>query len=202
MAVNEEPLIGGLCIIQAKRSKNAVPAEAVRALAGVMHDKAAAKGIVVTTAWFGKASWDFAHRTGRMELIDGRHLKALLFEHLGIDALIGLPKLPPAGRHATSPDTNCSRYTRATSASSDARKQSSTWQSGYRFLPDLPSTDWAGVHPGSTHRPVWADARVYGCPDWSGGDQPGQSIGVRRAVASRRRAPWGFSRTIFPMGYR
>jgi restriction system protein len=35
VAVNEEPLIGGLCIIQAKRSKNAVPAEAVRALAGV-----------------------------------------------------------------------------------------------------------------------------------------------------------------------
>ncbi|MET7456777.1 restriction endonuclease [Streptomyces sp. NPDC005574] len=95
VAVNEEPLIGGLCIIQAKRSKNAVPAEAVRALAGVMHDKAAAKGIVVTTAWFGKASWDFAHRTGRMELIEGRHLKALLLEHLGIDALIGLPKLPP-----------------------------------------------------------------------------------------------------------
>ncbi|MER6418710.1 hypothetical protein [Streptomyces sp. NPDC001137] len=25
------------------------------ALAGVMHDKAAAKGIIVTTAWFGKA---------------------------------------------------------------------------------------------------------------------------------------------------
>ncbi|MFF4012309.1 restriction endonuclease [Streptomyces sp. NPDC001717] len=95
VALNEEPLIGGLCIIQAKRTKNAVPAEAVRALAGVMHDKAAAKGIVVTTAWFGKASHDFAHRTGRMELIDGRHLKALLLEHLGIDALIGLPKLPP-----------------------------------------------------------------------------------------------------------
>ncbi|MGW6939723.1 restriction endonuclease [Streptomyces xanthophaeus] len=95
VALNEEPLIGGLCIIQAKRTKNAVTAEAVRALAGVMHDKAAAKGIVVTTAWFGKASHDFAYRTGRMELIDGRHLKALLLEHLGIDALIGLPKLPP-----------------------------------------------------------------------------------------------------------
>ncbi|MFI2098147.1 NUDIX hydrolase [Streptomyces venezuelae] len=25
--------------------------------------------------------------------------------------------------------------------------------------------------------------------------------GERRAVASRRKAPWGFSRTIFPMGY-
>jgi len=62
---------------------------------GVMHDKAAAKGIIVTTAWFGKASKDFAYRTGRMELIDGRGLKALLLEHLGIDALISLPKTPP-----------------------------------------------------------------------------------------------------------
>ncbi|WP_251066728.1 restriction endonuclease [Streptomyces sp. ISL-36] len=82
-------------IIQAKRTKNAVPAEAVRALAGAMHDKAAAKGILVTTGWFGKTSRDFAYRTGRVEVIDGRGLKALLLEHLGIDALIGLPKLPP-----------------------------------------------------------------------------------------------------------
>ncbi|WP_406274857.1 restriction endonuclease [Actinacidiphila glaucinigra] len=94
VATNEDPIIGGLCIIQAKRYKNVVPAEAVRALAGVMHDKAAAKGILVTTSWFGAASKDFAQRTGRMELIDGRGLKALLKEHLGLDALIGLPKLP------------------------------------------------------------------------------------------------------------
>ncbi|WP_344493044.1 restriction endonuclease [Streptomyces enissocaesilis] len=95
VATNEDPIMGGLCIIQAKRTKNTVPTEAVRALAGVMHDKAAAKGILVTTAWFGKASHDFAQRTGRMQLIDGRGLKALLQEHLNIDALIGLPKLPP-----------------------------------------------------------------------------------------------------------
>ncbi|MEU1596050.1 restriction endonuclease [Streptomyces sp. NPDC005708] len=98
VATNEDPIIGGLCIIQAKRYKNVVPAEAVRALAGVMHDKAAAKGILVTTSWFGTASKEFAQRTGRMELIDGRGLKALLKEHLNIDALIGLPKLP-AGWH-------------------------------------------------------------------------------------------------------
>ncbi|WP_245687423.1 restriction endonuclease [Streptacidiphilus griseoplanus] len=95
VAYNEEPIVGGLCIIQAKRTKNTVPAEAVRALAGVMHDKAAAKGILVTTAWYGRTSREFAQRTGRMELIDGRGLKALLREHLGIDALLGLPKLPP-----------------------------------------------------------------------------------------------------------
>ncbi|WP_228924550.1 restriction endonuclease [Streptomyces sp. DH7] len=94
VAVNEEPLIGGLCIIQAKRTKNVVSAETVRSVAGIVNDKSTSKGIVVTTAWFGKASWDFAPRN-RVELIDGRHLKSLLLGHLGIDALIGLPKLPP-----------------------------------------------------------------------------------------------------------
>ncbi|MEV8100294.1 restriction endonuclease [Kitasatospora sp. NPDC085879] len=39
VAYNKDPIIGGLCIIQAKRTKTTVPAEAVRALAGVMHDK-------------------------------------------------------------------------------------------------------------------------------------------------------------------
>jgi hypothetical protein len=33
-----------------------------------------------------------AHRNGRMQLIDGRNLKALLKEHLNMDVLIGLPK--------------------------------------------------------------------------------------------------------------
>lgn len=94
IAVNEEPLIGGLCIIQAKRTKNVVSAETVRAVAALVVDNGASKGIVVTTAWFGKSSWGFAARN-RVELIDGRHLKSLLLEHLGIDALIGLPKLPP-----------------------------------------------------------------------------------------------------------
>ncbi|WP_199800646.1 restriction endonuclease [Streptomyces marianii] len=95
VATNEDRIVGGLCIIQAKRTRNAVPADTVRALAGVMHDKAAAKGIIITTAWLDKVSKDFAYLTGRMDLIDGRGLKALLLEHLGIDALISLPKAPP-----------------------------------------------------------------------------------------------------------
>ncbi|MGC1732164.1 MAG: restriction endonuclease [Pseudonocardiaceae bacterium] len=94
VAVNEDPLVGGLCVIQAKRYKNVVGVEAVHALAGVMNDKAATKGILVTTSWFGKASRDFVARNGRMELIDGRNLKAMLQQHLGLDVLIGLPKLP------------------------------------------------------------------------------------------------------------
>ena len=95
VATNEDPLVGGLCVIQAKRYSKIVGLEAVHALAGVMADKAATKGILVTTSWFGKASYDFAARTGRMELITGRELKSLLLEHLSLDALIGLPKLPP-----------------------------------------------------------------------------------------------------------
>jgi restriction system protein len=95
VATNEDPVVGGLCVIQAKRYSQVVGLESVHALAGVMADKAATKGILVTTSWFGKASHDFAARTGRMDLITGRELKALLLEHLGLDALIGLPKLPP-----------------------------------------------------------------------------------------------------------
>ncbi|WP_159100114.1 restriction endonuclease [Streptomyces lunaelactis] len=51
------PIIGGLCIIQAKHTRNNVPTEAVRALVGVMHGRAAAKGILITTAWLGKQPW-------------------------------------------------------------------------------------------------------------------------------------------------
>ncbi|MFF1438498.1 restriction endonuclease [Streptomyces sp. NPDC058295] len=95
VAVKRDPVGTTVFAIQAKRSKNAVPVETVRALAGVMHDKAASRGVLVTTSWFGKASDDFAHRTGRMQLINGRNLKALLKEYLNMDVLIGLPKTPP-----------------------------------------------------------------------------------------------------------
>lgn len=95
VAVNEDPIVGGLCIIQAKRYSKVVGLEAVHALAGVMEDKSAAKGVMVTTSWVGKASRDFAARNGRIEIIEGRHLKSMLLEHLGLDVLISLPKLPP-----------------------------------------------------------------------------------------------------------
>lgn len=95
VAVNEDPIVGGLCIIQAKRYSKIVGLESVHALAGVMEDKNAAKGVMVTTSWVGKASRDFAARNGRIEIIEGRHLKSMLMEHLGLDVLISLQKLPP-----------------------------------------------------------------------------------------------------------
>jgi restriction system protein len=96
VAVNEDPIVGGLCIIQAKRYSGIVGVEAIHALAGVMDDKHAAKGVMVTTSWVGKASRDFAARNGsRIQIIEGRQLKYMLKEHLGLDVLISLPKLPP-----------------------------------------------------------------------------------------------------------
>ncbi|WP_435126497.1 restriction endonuclease, partial [Micromonospora tulbaghiae] len=95
VAVNEDPIVGGLCIIQAKRYSKIVGLEAVHALAGVMDHKRAAKGVLVTTSWVGKASRDFAATNGRIEIIEGRNLKYMLKEHLGLDVLIGLQKLPP-----------------------------------------------------------------------------------------------------------
>src|SRR5262249_55229183 len=53
VAVHEDPLLGGVCVIQAKRYKGVVGTESVRALWGAMEDKHATKGILVTTSWFG-----------------------------------------------------------------------------------------------------------------------------------------------------
>ena len=95
VAVNADPIVGGLYIFQAKRYTKMMGLEAVQALAGVVEDKNAAKGILVTTSWAGKASLDFAARNGRIEIIDGRQLKSMLRVHLGLDVRISLPKLPP-----------------------------------------------------------------------------------------------------------
>ncbi|OXM73570.1 restriction endonuclease [Amycolatopsis sp. KNN50.9b] len=94
IAVNEDPIMGGVCVIQAKRYKGTVEPDAVRALAGVMDDKRASRGVLVTTSRFGKASHDFVARHGRIQLIEGPHLKHLLSEYLNLDVLLG----PPSGR--------------------------------------------------------------------------------------------------------
>ena len=90
IAVNEDPILGGPAIIQAKRYSKVVGYESVTALAGVIDHKRAAKGILVTTSWVGKASRDFAHANGRMQIIEGRELKRLLAD-LTMDVLISLP---------------------------------------------------------------------------------------------------------------
>ncbi len=95
VAVNQDAVFGGMCIIQAKRYRNAVGVEAIRALAGVMEDKHATKGILVTTSWVTKDGHAFATRHGRIEIMECEHIKYLCKEHLGLDVLISLPKPPP-----------------------------------------------------------------------------------------------------------
>jgi hypothetical protein len=51
-------------------------------------------GVVLTTSWFGSASYDHERQAGRMTLIDGRHLKALLKKYLNMDILLSLSKTP------------------------------------------------------------------------------------------------------------
>ena len=95
VAVNNSAVFGGMCIIQAKRYRNAVGVEAIRALAGVMEDKHATKGILITTSWVTKDGHAFATRHGRIEIMECEHVKYLCKEHLGLDVLISLPKPPP-----------------------------------------------------------------------------------------------------------
>lgn len=89
IAVNEDPIMGGVCVIQAKRYRNTVPMNDVRALAGTMEDKRAARGVVVTTSGFGPDAHNYAARHGRIQLIEGPELLHLLKEHLDLDALLG-----------------------------------------------------------------------------------------------------------------
>lgn len=99
VAVHEDPILGGVCVIQAKRYKRVVEADAVRALWGAMEDKHATKGILVTTSWFGSSSRQFgARHQERLRLIEGAELKHLLAEHLGLDIRIGLNRPPPRRR--------------------------------------------------------------------------------------------------------
>ncbi|UJW35164.1 restriction endonuclease [Saccharothrix sp. AJ9571] len=97
IAVNPDPVMGGLAVIQAKRYVKSVPVEAVRALWGTMEDKKAGTGILVTTSYYGKAAHDFAHRNERLRLIEGPELKHLIKEFLGQDVIVGA-KEPPKNR--------------------------------------------------------------------------------------------------------
>jgi len=96
VAVNSDAVFGGLCIIQARRASKMLGVDEVRALADVVEDKRAVKGVLVTTSWVSVSSRDFATRHGRIEIIEGARLKSLLREHLGLDARISLPRPNPA----------------------------------------------------------------------------------------------------------
>jgi HJR/Mrr/RecB family endonuclease len=83
---------GEVYLVQAKRFRRAVAAETVRALAGSVKARNAAGGIIVTTSWFGRVSYEFAESVGNLDLIDGRRLCDLLERHLGVKAVAAPPE--------------------------------------------------------------------------------------------------------------
>ncbi|MET9019216.1 restriction endonuclease [Actinopolymorpha sp. NPDC004070] len=81
-------------VVQAKRYKDVVPAETVRALSGTMEEHRAHGAICVATSWYGDASRKFASKNNRIQLIEGPELKQMLKEKLGLDVRIPLDKAP------------------------------------------------------------------------------------------------------------
>jgi restriction system protein len=79
VAFDPDPIRGGKFVIQAKRYNNVVPVSAVRDLYGTMINEGAAKGILVTTAYYGRDSREFA-KDKPITLIDGSNLVHLLEE--------------------------------------------------------------------------------------------------------------------------
>lgn len=86
IAFDPDPIRGGKFVIQAKRYNNVVPVSAVRDLYGTMLNEGAAKGILVTTAYYGNDSREFA-KDKPITLIDGANL-VYMFKEYGQDVTI------------------------------------------------------------------------------------------------------------------
>lgn len=87
IAHDRQPIVGGELVIQVKRYRHTVTVSVVRDLFGVMQDRRASKGILVTTSSYGTDSYKFAEGKP-IELIDGQRLLQLLSEYMDMDARI------------------------------------------------------------------------------------------------------------------
>lgn len=88
IAFDPDPIRGGKFVIQAKRYNNVVGVSACRDLYGTMINEGAAKGILVTTSYFGKDSREFV-KDKPISLIDGANL-VHMFNEYGYDFKINL----------------------------------------------------------------------------------------------------------------
>jgi restriction system protein len=79
IAFDSDPIRGGKFVIQAKRYNKVVPVSAARDLYGTMINEGAAKGILVTTSYFGKDTLEFV-KDKPISLIDGSNLVHLFNE--------------------------------------------------------------------------------------------------------------------------
>jgi restriction system protein len=80
IAFDPDPIRGGKFVIQAKRYNKVVPVSAVRDLYGTMIAEGAVKGILVTTAHYGRDAREFV-KDKPVTLIDGANLVYLLEQH-------------------------------------------------------------------------------------------------------------------------
>lgn len=80
LAFDPDPIRGGKIAIQAKRYRKAVPVSAVRDLYGTIMNEGATKGILITTATFGPASYAFA-ADKPITLMNGSDFLALMTKH-------------------------------------------------------------------------------------------------------------------------
>lgn len=88
IAFDPDPIRGGKFVIQAKRYNHVVPVSAVRDLYGTMIHEGAAKGILVTTSYYGNDSREFA-KDKPISLIDGSNL-VHMFQRHGYDVRIDI----------------------------------------------------------------------------------------------------------------
>ncbi|MFJ6383921.1 restriction endonuclease [Kitasatospora sp. NPDC092039] len=79
VAEDLDPVTGGRIVIQAKRYKKTVPPTAVRDLESTVRHHGAIKGILVTTAGFGRGSYSYIEGKP-LTLVSGPELVALLAE--------------------------------------------------------------------------------------------------------------------------
>lgn len=88
VAFDPDPIRGGKFVIQAKRYNDVVPVAAVRDLYGTVINEGAARGILVTTSYYGNDSREFA-KDKPLTLIDGPNLVHMFQEH-GYDVRIDI----------------------------------------------------------------------------------------------------------------
>jgi restriction system protein len=75
-----DPIRGGKLVIQAKRYVNTVDVSAVRDLYGTVMNEGANKGILVTTANYGRDAYEFC-KGKPLTLLNGENLLHLLSKH-------------------------------------------------------------------------------------------------------------------------
>jgi restriction system protein len=90
IAWNPDPVVGGIAIVQAKRYRRPVGRAPVHELYGLLVDRGASKGILVTTSRFTKGA-DEAARGKPIELYDEQYLRGLLERYMGLRAKVEFP---------------------------------------------------------------------------------------------------------------